>query len=54
MWSYADQLNISVLADTATVTDAHEVTEALLREFAEIASAAVVSATDHAYQANVA
>ena len=54
VWSYADQLNISVLADTATVTDAHEVTEALLREFAEIASAAGVSATDHAYQANVA
>jgi diacylglycerol O-acyltransferase len=54
VWSYADQLNISVLADTATVTDAHEVTEALMQEFAEIASAAGVSATDHAYQANVA
>jgi diacylglycerol O-acyltransferase / wax synthase len=54
VWSYADQLNISVLADTATVTDAHEVTEAILREFAEIASAAGASATDHAYQANVA
>jgi diacylglycerol O-acyltransferase / wax synthase len=51
VWSYADQLNISVLADAATVTDAHEVTEELLRQFAEIASAADVYATD---QANVA
>jgi WS/DGAT/MGAT family acyltransferase len=40
VWSYADQLNISVLADAATLTDAHEVTEALIREFAEISSAA--------------
>jgi diacylglycerol O-acyltransferase len=54
VWSYANQLNISVLADTATVTDAHEVTEELMHEFAEIASAAGISATDHAYQANVA
>jgi diacylglycerol O-acyltransferase len=54
VWSYADQLNISVLADTATLTDAHEVTEAMLREFSEIACAASISATDHAYQANVA
>jgi diacylglycerol O-acyltransferase / wax synthase len=54
VWSYANQLNISVLADTATVTDAHEVTDALMREFAEIGSAAGVFATDHAYQANVA
>jgi diacylglycerol O-acyltransferase / wax synthase len=54
VWSYADQLNISVLADTATLTDAHEVTEAMRREFSEIGCAARVSATSHAYQANVA
>ncbi len=52
VWSYADQLNISVLADAATVGDAHEVTEELLRQFAEIASAAGVYATS--YEANVA
>jgi diacylglycerol O-acyltransferase / wax synthase len=40
VWSYADQLNISVLADAATLADAHEVTEALVREFSEIGSAA--------------
>jgi diacylglycerol O-acyltransferase len=40
VWSYADQLNISVLADAATLTDAHEVTEALIHEFSEICSAA--------------
>jgi diacylglycerol O-acyltransferase / wax synthase len=51
VWSYADQLNISVLADAATVSDAHEVTEELMRQFTEIASAAGVYATD---QANVA
>ena len=45
VWSYADQLNISVLADAATVGDAHEVTEELMRQFAEIASAAGVYAT---------
>jgi len=57
VWSYADQLNISVLTDSATVTDAHEVTEALLREFTEIGSAAVTftdEADEHAYQAIVA
>ena len=54
VWSYANQLNISVLADAATVTDAHEVTEELMREFAEIASAAGIYATNPAYQANVA
>jgi diacylglycerol O-acyltransferase / wax synthase len=40
VWSYADQLNISVLSDAATLTDAHEVTGALIREFSEICSAA--------------
>ena len=51
VWSYADQLNISVLADATTVGDAHQVTEELLRQFAEIASAAGIYAT---YQADVA
>jgi WS/DGAT/MGAT family acyltransferase len=51
VWSYADQMNISVLADAVTVSDAHEVTDELLRQFAEIASAAGVYAT---YQADVA
>ncbi len=51
VWSYADQLNISVLADAATLDDAHEVTDELLRQFAEIASSAGVYDT---YQANVA
>jgi diacylglycerol O-acyltransferase / wax synthase len=51
VWSYADQLNISVLADAATLDDAHEVTDEMLRQFAEIASAAGVYAT---YEANVA
>jgi WS/DGAT/MGAT family acyltransferase len=54
VWSYANQLNISVLADAATVTDAHEVTEELTREFTEIASAAGIYATNQSYQANVA
>ena len=36
VWSYADQLNISVLTDDATVDDPHEVTEAMNAEFIEI------------------
>jgi diacylglycerol O-acyltransferase len=36
VWSYADQVNISVLTDDRSVGDAHEVTDAMLREFAEI------------------
>lgn len=31
VWSYVDQLNISVLTDTATVDDPHEVTDAMVR-----------------------
>ncbi len=55
VWSYANQLNISVVTDTATVTDAHEVTQAMIREFAEISSAAraFMSCTDE-YRAVVA
>ncbi len=44
VWSYVDQLNISVLADRDTVEDAHEVTQAMTDEFIEIRKAAGLSA----------
>ena len=44
VWSYVDQLNISVLADDLTVRDPHEVTDAMIRAFVEIRSAAGLSA----------
>lgn len=44
VWSYVDQLNISVLTDGATVEDQHEVTEAMMADFVEIRRAAVFSA----------
>jgi diacylglycerol O-acyltransferase len=40
VWSYVDQLNISVLADDATFGDPHEVTEAMVAAFALIRQAA--------------
>lgn len=40
VWSYVDQLNISVLADDETVRDAHEVTDAMIRSFGDIRQAA--------------
>lgn len=43
VWSYVDQLNISVLTDGGTVDDPHEVTEAMVREFDEIRAAAGLS-----------
>jgi WS/DGAT/MGAT family acyltransferase len=43
VWSYVDQLNISVLADGATCEDPHEVTEALVYDFIEIRRAAGIS-----------
>ncbi|HET9877246.1 MAG TPA: wax ester/triacylglycerol synthase family O-acyltransferase [Mycobacterium sp.] len=43
VWSYVDQLNISVLTDTATVDDPHEVTSAMIDEFIEIRRAAGLS-----------
>jgi diacylglycerol O-acyltransferase len=43
VWSYVDQLNVSVLSDGATVKDPHEVTEAILDEFVEIRRAAGLS-----------
>ncbi|MEB3020255.1 WS/DGAT/MGAT family O-acyltransferase [[Mycobacterium] crassicus] len=43
VWSYVDQLNISVLTDTATVDDPHEITTAMVDEFIEIRRAAGIS-----------
>ena len=43
VWSYVDQLNISVLSDGATVKDPHEVTEAMVADFIEIRRAAGIS-----------
>jgi diacylglycerol O-acyltransferase len=43
VWSYVDQLNISVLADGATLDDPHEVTGAMGEEFSEIRRAAGLS-----------
>jgi diacylglycerol O-acyltransferase / wax synthase len=40
VWGYADQVNISVLADDRTFGDVHEATDAMLHAFAEIRSAA--------------
>jgi len=43
VWSYVDQLNVSVLSDGATLEDPHQVTEAILDEFVEIRRAAGLS-----------
>ncbi len=43
VWSYVDQLNISVLADDLTLREPHEATDAMLRAFAEIRGAAGLS-----------
>jgi WS/DGAT/MGAT family acyltransferase len=43
VWSYVDQLNISVLSDGATVKDPHEVTEAMIADFIELRRAAGLS-----------
>ena len=40
VWSYVDQLAISVLTDDRTLDDPHEVTDAMLDAFTEIRSAA--------------
>jgi diacylglycerol O-acyltransferase len=40
VWSYVDQLNVSVLADDSTLRDTHDVTEALLAAFTELRQAA--------------
>lgn len=43
VWSYVDQLNVSVLCDGATVDDPHEVTEAVIDDFVELRAAAGLS-----------
>jgi diacylglycerol O-acyltransferase / wax synthase len=43
VWSYVDQVNISVLADDQTMDDPHEATDAMIRAFVEIRSAAGLS-----------
>ncbi len=43
VWSYVDQLNISVLTDHLTVDDPHEATDAMIHAFAEIRHAAGLS-----------
>jgi WS/DGAT/MGAT family acyltransferase len=43
VWSYVDQLNISVLTDGATLKDPHEVTEAMVCDFIDIRRAAGLS-----------
>jgi WS/DGAT/MGAT family acyltransferase len=43
VWSYVDQLNISVLSDGATVDDPHEVSGAMVDEFIAIRRAAGLS-----------
>ncbi|MCT7658881.1 WS/DGAT/MGAT family O-acyltransferase [Mycobacterium deserti] len=44
VWSYVDQLNISVLSDGATLADPHELTDAMIAAFIEIRRAAGLSA----------
>jgi WS/DGAT/MGAT family acyltransferase len=43
VWSYVDELNVSVLSDGATVEDPHEVTDAIIDEFVEIRRTAGLS-----------
>lgn len=40
VWSYVEQLNISVIADDSTLDDTHEVTAAMVGAFTEIRTAA--------------
>jgi diacylglycerol O-acyltransferase / wax synthase len=44
VWSYVDQLGVAVLTDDKTFNDPHEATDALSAAFAELRSAAGVSA----------
>ena len=43
VWSYVDQLNISVLTDDVTLDDPHEVTDAIVQAFVELRTAAGLS-----------
>lgn len=40
VWSYVDQLNVSVIADDRTLSDPHEATDAMVTAFSEIRTAA--------------
>ncbi len=40
VWSYVDQLNVSVLTDDVTLDDPHEVTDAMVQAFTELRAAA--------------
>lgn len=40
VWSYVDQLNFSVLSDGETLADTHEATDAMVRAFGRIRTAA--------------
>ena len=44
VWSYVEQINISVLSDDITFGDTHEVTDAMSRAFVEIRRAAGLDA----------
>ena len=43
VWSYVDQINISVLTDDRTLNDTHEATDAMMHAFTEIRRAAGLS-----------
>lgn len=43
VWSYVDQLSIAVLTDDRTLDDPHEATDAMVRAFAEIRTAAGIT-----------
>jgi diacylglycerol O-acyltransferase / wax synthase len=43
VWSYVDQLNISVIADDETLCDTHEMTDAMISAFVEMRGAAGLS-----------
>jgi hypothetical protein len=43
VWSYVDQLAISVLTDDVTLVDPHEATDAMIDAFTEIRRAAGLS-----------
>jgi diacylglycerol O-acyltransferase / wax synthase len=40
VWSYVEQMDISILADDRTFTDVHEVTDAMVDAFVELRLAA--------------
>jgi diacylglycerol O-acyltransferase / wax synthase len=46
VWSYVDQLSVSVLADDNTFHDTHEVTDAFVEAFAELSAVAGLGSAD--------